>query len=74
MITGGDSPWAFLASLAVVCVISGVWFGDTCVWWWHNKSPVVAAVGAYMCLLTVSTMLATVGISSVPFMHEYVSF
>ncbi|KAL4077327.1 DHHC palmitoyltransferase-domain-containing protein [Scleroderma yunnanense] len=59
LITGGDSPWAFLASLAVVFAITGVWFGDTCVWWWHNKSPVVAAVGAYMCLLTVSTMLAT---------------
>ncbi|KIM65346.1 hypothetical protein SCLCIDRAFT_113251 [Scleroderma citrinum Foug A] len=59
LITGGDSPWAFLASLAVVCAISGVWFGDTCVWWWRNKSPVVAAVGAYMCLLTISTMLAT---------------
>ncbi|KAI6150703.1 DHHC palmitoyltransferase-domain-containing protein [Pisolithus tinctorius] len=59
LITGGDSPWAFVASLTVVCVISGVWFGNTCVWWWRNESPAVAAVGAYMCLLTVSTMLTT---------------
>lgn len=59
LITGGDSPWAFIASFAVVCAISGVWFGNTCVWWWRNESPAVAAVGAYMCLLTVSTMLAT---------------
>ncbi|KAI6022731.1 DHHC palmitoyltransferase-domain-containing protein [Pisolithus marmoratus] len=51
LITGGDSPWAFIASLTVVCAISGVWFGSTV--------PAVAAVGAYMCLLTVSTMLTT---------------
>ncbi|KIJ69324.1 hypothetical protein HYDPIDRAFT_105917 [Hydnomerulius pinastri MD-312] len=59
LMTGGDSPWAFIASLTLVCGISGVWFGTTCVWWWHNESPAVAAVGAYMCLLTVSCMLAT---------------
>ncbi|KAH7889629.1 DHHC palmitoyltransferase-domain-containing protein [Phlebopus sp. FC_14] len=59
LLTGGDSPWAFIASLILVCAISGIWFGTTCVWWWHNESPAVAAVGAYMCLLTVSTMLAT---------------
>lgn len=60
MLTGGDSPWAFVASLTLVCGLSGVWFGTTCVWYWHNESPAVAAVGAYMCLLTVSCMLTTV--------------
>jgi palmitoyltransferase ZDHHC9/14/18 len=59
LLTGGDSPWAFLASLALVAAITGTWFGTTCVWWWRHKSPAVALVGAYMCLLTVSTMLAT---------------
>ncbi|KAF8559641.1 zf-DHHC-domain-containing protein [Imleria badia] len=59
LLTGGDSPWAFIASLAVVIAISATWFSTTCVWWWHNQSPAVAAVGAYMSLLTISCMLAT---------------
>ncbi|EMD38453.1 hypothetical protein CERSUDRAFT_105050 [Gelatoporia subvermispora B] len=59
ILTGGDSPWAFIASLCLVLGITGVWFGTTCVWWWLNESPAVAAVGAYMCLLTISSMLAT---------------
>ena len=60
LLTGGESPWAFIASLAVVIAITATWFSTTCVWWWQNESPAVAAVGAYMCLLTVSCMLATV--------------
>ncbi|KAI0672945.1 DHHC palmitoyltransferase-domain-containing protein [Trametes maxima] len=59
ILTGGDSPWAFIASLTVVLSITGIWFGTTCVWWWLNESPAVAAVGAYMCLLTISSMFAT---------------
>ncbi|EGO21035.1 hypothetical protein SERLADRAFT_452180 [Serpula lacrymans var. lacrymans S7.9] len=59
LLTGGDSPWAFIASLIAAFGISGAWFGTTCVWWWHNESPAVAAVGAYMCLLTLSSMFAT---------------
>ena len=60
LLTGGDSLWAFIASLALVIAISATWFSTTCVWWWLNESPAVAAVGAYMCLLTISCMLATV--------------
>ncbi|EIN07178.1 zf-DHHC-domain-containing protein [Punctularia strigosozonata HHB-11173 SS5] len=59
VLTGGDQPWAFISSFTVALGISGVWFGTTCVWWWHHESPAVAAVGAYMCLLTLSSMLAT---------------
>ncbi|TFK54753.1 hypothetical protein OE88DRAFT_1653233 [Heliocybe sulcata] len=58
-LTGGDSPWAFVSSLTLVLSIIGVWFGTTCVYWWTHKSPAVAIVGAYMCLLTLSCMLAT---------------
>jgi len=58
-LTGGDSPWAFMGSFSVVFGITGVWFGTTCVYWWRHKSPAVAIVGAYMCLLTISCMLAT---------------
>jgi palmitoyltransferase ZDHHC9/14/18 len=60
LLTGGDSPWAFIASFSLVLIIAGVWFGTTAVWWWQNKSPAVAAVGAYLSLLTISTMLTTV--------------
>lgn len=60
VMTGGDSPWAFIATLTLLLVISGIWFGTTCVWWWTNESPAVAAIGAYLCLLTISSMLATV--------------
>jgi len=60
LLSGGDSPWAFIGSLALVLGISGTWFGTTCVWWWHNESPAVACAGAYMCLLTIFTMLSTV--------------
>ncbi|KAI0082838.1 hypothetical protein K474DRAFT_1585216 [Panus rudis PR-1116 ss-1] len=59
ILTGGDSPWAFIASLTIVLGITGVYFGTTCVWWWLNESPAVAAVGAYMCLLSISSMCAT---------------
>jgi len=56
---GGAKPWAFMASLTLVFGIAGVWLGTTSIWWWHNESPAVAAVGAYMCLLTISLMLST---------------
>ena len=61
VLMGGAKPWAFMASLTLVFGIAGVWLGTTAVWWWHHKSPAVAAVGAYMCLLTISLMLSTVG-------------
>jgi len=60
LLTGGDSPWAFTASLTVVSAIAGVYFGTTAVWWWHNDTIVVPIVAAYMTLLTISSMLATV--------------
>ncbi|KAI0345326.1 hypothetical protein BDW22DRAFT_1296069, partial [Trametopsis cervina] len=59
LMTGGDTPWAFIGSLTLTLAIAGTWFGTTCVWWWQNESPAVAAVGAYMCLLTLSSMAAT---------------
>ncbi|KAF8212081.1 DHHC palmitoyltransferase-domain-containing protein [Mycena galopus ATCC 62051] len=43
IMTGGDSPWAFIGSLTFLLSIAGVWFGTTAVWWWNNKSPAVAA-------------------------------
>jgi len=60
LLTGGDSPWAFVASLAVVFTIAGVYFGTTAVWWWNNETISVPIVAGYMTLLTISSMLATV--------------
>ena len=59
-LTGGDSLWAFIASLAVVFTIVGVYFGTTAVWWWNNETIIVPIVAAYMTLITISSMLATV--------------
>ncbi|KAH7104089.1 hypothetical protein BKA62DRAFT_593065, partial [Auriculariales sp. MPI-PUGE-AT-0066] len=56
---GGDRPYAFLGTLFVWCTFVGFWMGTTCVWWWKNLSPALAAVGAYLCLLTLSSLLAT---------------
>jgi palmitoyltransferase ZDHHC9/14/18 len=61
LLMGGAKPWAFVGSLTLVFGIAGVWLGTTSIWWWQNKSPAVAVVGAYMCLLTISLMLSTVG-------------
>jgi palmitoyltransferase ZDHHC9/14/18 len=61
LLTGGDSPWAFIASVILVFGITGVYFGTTCVWWWKKESPTVAAIGAYVTLLTISSMMTTVG-------------
>ena len=60
-LTGGDAPWAFVASLTVVFAIAGVYFGTTAVWWWKNESIAIPIVATYMTLLTISSMLATVG-------------
>lgn len=59
LLTGGDSPLAFIFSISVVLAIGGSWFGTTAVWWWKHESPAVAAVGIYMCLVTVAGMFAT---------------
>ncbi|KIM30972.1 hypothetical protein M408DRAFT_65457 [Serendipita vermifera MAFF 305830] len=59
LLTGGDSPLAFIFSISLVLAIGGTWFGTTAVWWWRYESPAVAAVGVYMCLLTIASMLHT---------------
>lgn len=59
ILTGGDTPIPFIMSIILVLGVSGTWFGTTAVWWWHNESPAVAIVGAYMCLVTISSMMAT---------------
>jgi palmitoyltransferase ZDHHC9/14/18 len=57
---GGDLPWAFVASFALLLGIAGCWFASAGVWWWRNVSPAVTIVAAYLTLLTISTMLTTV--------------
>ena len=60
LLTGGDAPWAFVASLALVFTVIGVYFGTTAVWWWNNESIAIPIVAGYMTLLTISGMFATV--------------
>ncbi|KIO32576.1 hypothetical protein M407DRAFT_105583 [Tulasnella calospora MUT 4182] len=61
VLAGGDSAWPFIGALVLVLGIAGTWFGTTCVFWWHRGGggQAVAAVGAYLCLLTLSSMLMT---------------
>ncbi|RDB21435.1 putative palmitoyltransferase ZDHHC14 [Hypsizygus marmoreus] len=65
LLTGGDSPWAFIASLSLVIGLSGLWFSTTCVFWWRGEGGIggggkaVVVVGAYLAALVISTMLAT---------------
>ncbi|KAF8891277.1 DHHC palmitoyltransferase-domain-containing protein [Infundibulicybe gibba] len=62
LLTGGDSPWAFVASFGLVLIIAGVWFGTTAVWWWANVGgggKAVTIICAYLSLLTISSMLTT---------------
>ncbi|KDQ07259.1 hypothetical protein BOTBODRAFT_180857 [Botryobasidium botryosum FD-172 SS1] len=59
IVLGGNTPWPFIGVLVIVFGIAGVWFGTTAVWWWKEESPAVAAVGAYLSLLTISSMLMT---------------
>lgn len=62
LVTGGDSPWPFIATLFIVLGLAGTWSGTTAVWWWKNESPAVSIIGAYMSLLTIVNMFATVSI------------
>ncbi|KAL5533051.1 ERF2 [Sanghuangporus sanghuang] len=59
LLTGGDSIWPFVCSLALVFGLTGVWSGVTAVWWWKNESPAVAIIGAYLCLITIANMMGT---------------
>ncbi|KAF7440631.1 Eukaryotic peptide chain release factor GTP-binding subunit [Pleurotus ostreatus] len=59
LLTGGDSPWAFVASFTLLLTVGGVWLGTTCVYWWQNQSPALAAVGIYLTLVSITTMLST---------------
>ncbi|KAL1693316.1 DHHC palmitoyltransferase-domain-containing protein [Schizophyllum commune] len=59
VLTGGDSPWAFLCCLTLLGLIAGFWFGATCPWWWHNMSPAVPIIGGYMTAIVISSMMVT---------------
>lgn len=62
LLTGGDSPWAFMGSLTLVLGISGVWFATTCVYWWRREGPggkVMVILAAYLAALVISSMFVT---------------
>ncbi|KAJ3757281.1 DHHC palmitoyltransferase-domain-containing protein [Lentinula raphanica] len=62
VLTGGDSPWAFIVSFAVLCAVAGLWFGSTCQWWWLQEGAggkVMVCIGGYLALIVISSMLKT---------------
>lgn len=56
-------PYPFVFSVLLVLGTAGTWMGTTCVWWWKNSSPALAAVGAWLVLLVVVSMGKTVRFS-----------
>jgi palmitoyltransferase ZDHHC9/14/18 len=64
VLTGGDTPWAFIACFGIVLGIAGVFFGTTCVWWWRDYGgaggKAISIIGAYTSLIVISNMLTTV--------------
>jgi len=65
LLTGGDSPWAFVGTFTLVLGLAGVWFATTCVYWWRREGAggkVIVVVGAYLAALVISSMLTTVWI------------
>ncbi|KAG6852946.1 hypothetical protein C0991_007956 [Blastosporella zonata] len=61
LLTGGDTPYAFIASFSLVLGLAGLWFSTTCVFWWHHSAgtKAIVIIGAYLAALVVSTMLTT---------------
>lgn len=61
ILAGGDSAMPFIGALILLLGVAGTWFGTTCVFWWHRGGggQAIAAIGAYLCLLTLSSMLMT---------------
>ncbi|KAK7054696.1 Eukaryotic peptide chain release factor GTP-binding subunit [Paramarasmius palmivorus] len=60
LLTGGDSPWAFIFCFTIMLVIAGLWFGATCPWWWRNEGPggkVLVIIGAYIAAIVITSML-----------------
>ncbi|KAL1925134.1 uncharacterized protein VTP21DRAFT_17 [Calcarisporiella thermophila] len=51
--------WAFLLALGAFLIPSGLFFGFVCPWLWHNISPAVPIVFAYLFLLAFASMLRT---------------
>ncbi|THU82612.1 zf-DHHC-domain-containing protein [Dendrothele bispora CBS 962.96] len=62
LLTGGDSPWAFVVSFALALAVPGLFFGTTAQWWWANMGAggkVMVVLVGYLTLVTISSMLAT---------------
>jgi palmitoyltransferase ZDHHC9/14/18 len=61
---GGDSPLPFIATAVLVLGLTGVWFGTTAVFWWRHSAGGIAItiIGAYLSLLTITNMFATVSV------------
>ncbi|KAF8921062.1 DHHC palmitoyltransferase-domain-containing protein, partial [Mucidula mucida] len=62
LLTGGDAPYAFIASLTVLFGIAALYAGTTAQWWWHNQGAGGKAwvvITGYLALMTMSNMLVT---------------
>ncbi|EJU05566.1 zf-DHHC-domain-containing protein [Dacryopinax primogenitus] len=62
ILTGGDNPWPFIASLNLCLVVAGIWLagvGRNCGSVWGNRGWAILAVGCYGIALVLTSMLVT---------------
>ena len=67
-LTGGDSPFPFIATVTLIFGIAGTWFGCVAPYWWRHESVAVPIVAAYMTLLSISSLLMTVSTNALLFL------
>jgi len=59
ILTGGDTPYAFLITVLLALFLSSLWFGTTGVWWWRNEGgggKVLVAFAIYLSGVTLSCL------------------
>lgn len=59
LITADSNPLPFLGSLALLVVLGGLWLGFESNYLWHNLSPAVVIIFAYVWLSSIVNMLVT---------------
>ena len=59
ILTGGDTPYAFLITVLLALFLSSLWFGTTGVWWWRNEGSggkVLVAMAIYLSGITLTCL------------------
>jgi palmitoyltransferase ZDHHC9/14/18 len=63
VMTGGDNPWPFIASVFLCLAVAGIWLagvGRNCGAVWGNRGWAILAIGCYLTVLVLASMFLTV--------------